>query len=392
MSLMSSPAMLQRPAAPRKQRRRRSRIGFIAVLALVFVVLPTLCVEGYLRLYKQHYDLMQLTGRLIGENPIKQWGQVDAFSAYHGRPGSVALGKTINSHGFISTPELSVAKPADVLRIVFLGGSSTAGTGKDLADEDTWPWIVAEELQPSVPAGKRLEFINGALGGYSTFESYGRLWSRLRLYEPDIVVVNHAWNDMYYFNKVDPEQLVRYQMLPDGDWSLDRTPKEMDLLDPWAADVLLQYSQLAVRGRIRLAGLAGEVGSKKELQPDFDARGFEVYRFNLRLIRSACDLMGAELFVCHQATLIVPDLPEAERARCRYDFHGFDHDAHVRAYAGLYRVIDEEIPPERVIPLDRLSGEPAVFEDHVHPTVAGARRFAAIVADAVAPVLSTLER
>ena len=91
--------------------------------------------------------------------------------------------------GLYEDLELTVAKDPDVIRIVFLGGSSTAGTGADLSDEDTWPWVATNELLPSVPEGKRLEFINAALGGYCTFESYGRLWSRLRAYEPDIVVV-----------------------------------------------------------------------------------------------------------------------------------------------------------------------------------------------------------
>ena len=396
MSLMTNPVDLQASSpAPRRRRKRRSRLGFVLALLGVIVVLPGVALEIYVR-DKQPYDLWQLTGREQGANPMRAWAQVDAYSAYRGRSGNAGVGKTINSLGFISTPELTVAKDPDVIRIVFLGGSSTAGTGADLSDEDTWPWVATNELLPSVPEGKRLEFINAALGGYCTFESYGRLWSRLRAYEPDIVVVYHGWNEMYYFDRSDPERFVTWRTLSDGSWTLDRTEGKLAILEPWWIDHLLRHSQLAVRARIRLAalmegGLDGEVGGRKQLDDDFDHRGLETFRTNMRFIAQACEMMGAELFVGKQATLIAPDLPEEERERCRYDYHGFGHDAHVAAYEGLYRVIDEEFPADRVIDVNRLNGQPEVFEDHVHPTVPGARRIAAIVADAVAPVLSQMD-
>lgn len=370
-----------------RRRRKRSRLGFVIALIAVLVVLPALCLEIYLRMDKQQLDLWALTGRSVGANPMKQWAQVDAFSAYRGRAGSAGLGKTINSRGFISTPELGVSKPAGTVRVVFLGGSSTAGTGVDLADADTWPWLVAEELKAEMPDNTQLEFINAALGGYSTFESFGRLWSRLRVYEPDVVVVYHGWNEMYYFDRTDPERLVEWRSLTDGSWTLDRMRSDMKMLDPWWADHLLRHSQLLIRTRLRLekslGGLEGEVGSEKPLAADFDRSGLDVFRFNLQLIQNACELMGAELFVAKQATLIVPGLSAADRARCRYEYHGFDHDAHVAAYQGLYDVIDEVVPVSHVIDATPLSGQPAVFSDHVHPTKVGARQLASLMAGAL---------
>ena len=162
-----------------------------------------------------------MTGRAPGPNPMSRWAQVDAFCAYRARPDDTGrYGKTVNRDGFISTPELAVAKEPGVLRVAFLGGSSTAGTGHRLTDEQTWPWRTAELLREKFPE-RRIEFLNGALGGYTTFESYGRLWSRIRFYSPDVVLVNHAWNEMYYF---DHEDLTRWRTLPDGSWSFDWTP------------------------------------------------------------------------------------------------------------------------------------------------------------------------
>lgn len=101
-------------------------------------------------------------------------------------------------------------------------------------------------------------------------------------------------------------------------------------------------------------------------------------------MRHACRDMGAELFVCKQATLIVPGLSGKERERCRVEFHGFDHDAHVAAFEALYRVIGEEIPQANVIDVTPLSGVPEYFHDHVHPTREGTTEIAEIVSSALA--------
>ena len=97
------------------------------------------------------------------------------------------------------------------------------------------------------------------------------------------------------------------------------------------------------------------------------------------------------LYVGKQATLIVRDLPESERRRCRYDLHGFDHAAHVEAFQAIYRVIDEEIPPDYIIDVTSLSGVPENFYDHIHPTPLGAERTAVIMANALAPAVDPLK-
>jgi len=109
-------------------------------------------------------------------------------------------------------------------------------------------------------------------------------------------------------------------------------------------------------------------------------RAFEVWRTNLRLLRECAATLDANLFVAKQATLIVPDLPHSYRALCKYHYHGFDHDAHVRAFEGIYTIIDDEIPDDSIIDLSALSGRSEYFWDHIHPTPEGTTAFAEIVA------------
>ena len=360
---------------------RRNRQGKLAVITVVIAVfVAILLAEIAVRIFVPHADLSVLTGRVAGRNQMEEWAQVDAFSAYRAKPGNYgSSGKTVNRHGFVSTPDIEVDKPPGTLRVVYLGGSSTAGSGHDLADESTWPWLATELLRERTSAD--IEFINGALGGYSTFESYGRLWSRLRFFEPDIIVLYHGWNEMYYM--AGARDVSAWKTLPDGSWGFHTGPKVAVYAPHWS-DHIVQYSQLLTKVRMDLSARQhGELGLNAENSRELDHDRFEVFRTNLKLIREAAAIMDAELFVAKQATLIVADDPDVCIFSCRYEFHGFGHDDHVEAYKRIYAIIDEEIDGSHVIDVTEISGNPAMFVDHVHPTESGAVRIAAIVANAI---------
>lgn len=251
---------------------------------------------------------------------------------------------------------------------------------------------MAENLRHRPNRRRQIEFINAALGGYTTFESYGRLWSRLRFYSPDIVVVYHGWNEMYYFRRVD--KIANWRTLPDGSWGLESTVPVTVYAPRWY-DWLVRPSQILTKVRLRLStAQSGEAQAgvfQKTLHDDFDPRALEIFRTNLRLLQRTSDLIGATLLVGKEATLIVPGLPERERQRCLYSLHGMTHDAHVRAFQAIYRVIDEEFPRNQIIDETPLSGVPENFYDHIHPTPLGAQRTAAIMADAIEPWVQAIE-
>ena len=226
---------------------------------------------------------------------------------------------------------------------------------------------------------KKIEFINAALGGYSSFESYGRLWSRVRFYSPDIIVVCHGWNEMYYFNRVD--DIISWRTCKNRSWGFYDLPKTI-VYEPYWFDHLIKYSQLLTKVRFKFTPpVNAETGQALKLKKSYDKRGLDIFRSNLKLIKAAAEIMNAELYVLKQATLTSPQLPEEERKRCCYHFHGFDHDAHIDAFNRIYQVIDEEISAENIIDTTSLSGVPANFFDHIHPTPTGSREIAKIVAE-----------
>jgi hypothetical protein len=369
------------PASDNRSRLSRRKKGFFTVILVIGIgLLGFVVVETYVRVTRSHVDLFGMTGRRVGPNPMKQWAAVDGFCAYRPRAGRYSKGKSVNSHGFLSTPELHVKKPQDTVRIVFLGGSSTAGTGRNLPDEETWPWKVWTTLRHNDHANT-VEFINAAVGGYSSFESFGRLWSRIRFFDPDIIVVYHGWNEMYYFNRID--NITAWRTLPDGSWTLDRTSQPVAVYQPLWIDHIIRPSQALTKVRLRLSTPRdGELGTAStELATTFDQRGLEVWRTNLRLFREAASILNAKLFVVKQATLIVPDLSDSDRARCRYGYHGFDHDAHIRAFDDIYHIIDEEISADSIIDCTEHSGRSEYFYDHVHLSPAGTTAIAATIAE-----------
>jgi len=344
------------------------------------VIFIFLGLEMSVRIFFPHFDIVNMKVSNPNETAVG-WSLTDAYSAYTARPGTYDERKTVNNQGFVSTPEISLHKSSEVLRIVFLGGSST--TGMMLSDEETWPWLVTDMLREKFPH-QEFEFINASLPGYTTFDSYGRLWSRLRFYEPDVIVMYHGWNEMYYFNKDVADNIHKLRVLSDGSWSSgEHVETNVRQYEPLPIDPYIQHSQLLTLIRTHFSTPLewGEIAVRKGLADSYDKRGLDIFRTNLRLIRAAADLFDAELFVVKQATLISErsSVEVLKNAKCEY--HGFTCEAHLRAFRDIYKVIEEEIESDKIIDATPLSGESAYFHDHIHLKEEGARKLAETIAE-----------
>ncbi len=353
--------------------------NFTRVSIPTLIILFTLLEIG-IRIFKPHLDLYKVTGRYKDNNPMLEWAKPDAYSAYSAKPGVFDGHKTVNKHGFISTPELEMKKANGNIRIVFLGESSTAGTGVNIEDEATWPWKCIEKLRKQLGKNVKIDFINAALGGYTSFDSYGRLWSHIRFFNPDIVIMNHGWNEMYYFGNADTASRWR------SNFDL-YAPITFVRIKPHWIDPYIKWSQLLSKIRFNWASTKreGERPTKEHtnLKSNFDTAGLTIFRDNLRLIQSFCAERNIALFVCKQATLIHAQTSEADKKRCRYEFHGFNHQAHLRAFEGLYRVIEQQANNKSIIDFTSLSGKSDCFYDHIHPSELGSEKLADIVKDSL---------
>ncbi len=357
-----------------KWKFRKSDVTVFILLSLVLF----LGLELGLRELMPQLDLNALTGRTMSQGPIDRWADEDAFCAYQPKPRIEAVGKTVNLHGHMSTPAIDFIKPDSTTRILFLGGSSTAGTGFNIDDVHTWPWHTIERLRA---LGHRVDFINGAAGGYTTFESYGRLWSRLRFFKPDIVVVMHGWNDSYYVNRLE-EWPTLWRSNKNGGTGF-HYKEYMEDFAPLGIDRIISWSQLLTRLRLAVYEKPGRgvVLSEEELhQPietTYDPEVLNLYADNMRLIKDFCQSNSMELFLIKQPTMLTRS--DIDSSEFHWSGHSLSAGSLMDVLDHFYATIDTTVAPSYIIDLRYLSGNTEFLADQVHPSLKGCDTIANVV-------------
>lgn len=109
-----------------------------------------------------------------------------------------------NEQGFMSIGSAQFyydpIKPAGVVRIVLLGGSTLMGQGAFTPSENL-PARILRALQERYPK-TAFEVINAGVGGYVSSQETLYFISELVRYQPDIVMVYNGWNDQSSNNRV----------------------------------------------------------------------------------------------------------------------------------------------------------------------------------------------
>ncbi len=134
-------------------------------------------------------------------NDVYQW---HPFVGFTFRPDTVAEGghprqskiveKSIDSHGFLASDQgLTRSKDNGEIRIAMIGGSTTANV--NLSFDENWPGRLGALLRQALP-GKTVRVINAGIPGFDTAQSIGNLALRVVPFDPDVVVIYHAYNDL----------------------------------------------------------------------------------------------------------------------------------------------------------------------------------------------------
>jgi hypothetical protein len=117
---------------------------------------------------------------LIGESDQHFWFMTDG----QGFPPVARVG-----HRYL------VPKPANVFRVIMLGGSTVEGLGIN-SPLDSLPSKLQLLLEPQfAQSSKQVEVINAGVSGYSSDQEYLSLMADLLRYEPDLVIAYDGWND-----------------------------------------------------------------------------------------------------------------------------------------------------------------------------------------------------
>jgi hypothetical protein len=99
----------------------------------------------------------------------------------------------INSWGFRGE-EIALRKPPNTYRIFVIGGSTVLSSRVDF--EQSWPRLVEKELRNRYPAVD-IEVQNAGMHWHTSQHSLMKILFNIRDFDPDMVVVFHAINDLY---------------------------------------------------------------------------------------------------------------------------------------------------------------------------------------------------
>ena len=101
----------------------------------------------------------------------------------------------INDKGYRG-PHFEAKKPDGITRIIVYGGSSVFDI-RNTRGQD-WPRRIYTILHEA--GFQNVEVINAGIMGNTSLESVGRLFTEGYAFEPDYVLLYHAWNDIKYFD------------------------------------------------------------------------------------------------------------------------------------------------------------------------------------------------
>jgi lysophospholipase L1-like esterase len=231
----------------------------------------------------------------------------------------------VNASGFRGDP-ISEEKPAGTFRIITLGGSTTLGVAN--LYEETYPFYLQQMLRERYP-GVTIEVQNAGAAWYSTAHLLVNYELRVRRFEPDLIVVFEAINDLYrsfsppwwasgpfrpdyahflgpYARLLGPDvDAISAAPRPQGDqWLLWRNLKRRFGNDPTPFD--------------HHAANVARVTARLQARPVQTFRALPVFRRNYeRLVRNML-ADGHAVVVGSQPFLFAPDLSAADKALIYY--------------------------------------------------------------------------
>ena len=383
------------PVCPEKKLRLYLVTAFISLL--IFLLSAEVLVRSFLPFNTpdtiRKYSL-QYIGSIFARHRLKPMGQTveedsDKALGKKGKNEEPAGRFFINDVGYRG-PNFSKRKPQGIKRIIIIGGSTVFdinATDETASETRDWPHLVERFLRNK--GYNNVEVINAGIPGHASFDSLGRLYSQLWMYEPDYVLFYGAWNDIVYFRKLTLESPLISLYAP---YYPNSNPyiEYQGLLDRF-----LSSSQLYVKLRNQYYSWKHPVGKEGvipqgEYQDTYSAYAVRQYRLNVELIVDTCRNIKAVPILLTEATIVSPDNSADERKMIGYVYPRLTHAALVRALDEAGQVIRSVVQEKKVAFIDlakELNGKRDLFIDGIHLSTKGGEEVATRVADFLASQL-----
>ncbi len=148
---------------------------------------------------KTEYYMLQLKG----VHGIKEGGVVkiprifyDGYSKFN--PDYPHMGYIVNSLGFRGE-EFTPKKKKGTFRIGMIGDSTIFCL--DVKEDEAFPYLLEKKLHAYLP-GEHIEVVNFGIPSYTTLEMKNLVKSEIFGYQPDLLIIQGFFNDIYYSDLV----------------------------------------------------------------------------------------------------------------------------------------------------------------------------------------------
>ena len=262
-----------------------------------------------------------------------------------------------DKHGFSADMDdrpVTLQKPADVYRVIILGGSTVMGDGSPRPSQNLVGMLRVEARDRGMTTadGKRIEFINAGVDGYNSAQEYLYFVSDLMRLAPDLVVVYDGWNDSFMWN----DSYIVKNMSPYRTGSHregTRRIKASFSISGSARLVLGNMKYSLTDGNLRLGLielpwrlLHGSASNEDDVplsaSRSFDPRLVEYYRETRKaFLALADDRLAVAMFLQPLTGIDDRALSDEERASWWYPELGWELRNRIPFYEGARRVLAE---------------------------------------------------
>ena len=275
------------------------------VLTSLFVAAPTSPVPG--KHFLGHLGDDNRWDEFLVPDGLLGWRLGSNLSVYYSpsRYSNEYLYLT-DEHGFsadVDEAPVTFQKPADVYRVIILGGSTVMGDGSPRPSQNLVGMLrtAVRDRKMTTADGRRVEFINAGVDGYNSAQEYLYFVSDLARFKPDLVIVYDGWNDSYIWN----DSYVMKHMSPFRTESHQEGTRRIKQSFSISGSALLALNNLKsslTQGSFRLgmielpwrffhkpASNEGAVRSAWRRSVSFDSHLTEYYRENRRAFLALAD-------------------------------------------------------------------------------------------------------
>lgn len=337
-----------------------------ALFTVFLIVLMALAAEELIR-YRQSQRMggVYVIENLYQEDPV--------LKLRLPKPGLKTETISIDSHGF-RNDELVTPKPDHLVRIAYLGASTTF-CAENSSNENTWPHVTTALLKDKFPKDK-FDYINAGVPGYVSETSLRHLKSMVAPFQPDIITIYQATNDL----SQELRDLARTQ----GIYNLSNIEEKS-----WLADHSVLWDLVEKNLRIINAQNNSKTGQKL-LKFDVEKVGLS-YKKDLNvLVKEAKKIAPMVVLVTFSVQMRIEQNDEQKlkaAASSLYYMPFMNPNELIKTFNRYNNITREVAKQNNVLLVDaayKIPGDEQNFNDSVHFKDLGSKNLASIIAPVIA--------